>query len=292
MRKNDPSKALETGFLKKSVATVYDTDTFNAFLKDAIHPGGLPLTERVAGLAAPDIHSTVLDIACGNGVGCLLLAENYGCRVVGIDISEKKIAAAHERLEDRGLSSRSGFAVSDAETLPFPDGLFDIVISECSFSILPDKENTVRGIWRVLKPGGRFVMTDVVRKTAVPGEKEGELRIDCTFPLVPCIAGACPLEDYLRIFNRAGFEITLVEDHSVEMKKLGYKMAIAFGGWEGFLERLSSDLTSNSDVQIQQAPIGCSLEAYRDIFKKTKLGYALVVMTKSRAADCPSTADG
>lgn len=287
MRKNDSSKVLDTGSFKKSVATVYDTDTFNVFLKDAVHPGGLPLTQRVLGLAEPDIHSIVLDIACGKGVGCLHLAANYGCRVVGIDLSEKKIAAARESGKVQGLSSQAGFAMSDAEALPFPDGVFDIVISECSFSILPDKGKAVRGIWRVLKPGGRFVMTDVVRKGNVPEAKEGGLRTGGTFPLVPCIAGARPLEEYLRIFNQAGFKITHVEDHSVEMKKLGYKMVMAFGGWEGFLERLSSDLTSSSKGQDQPAPIGCSLEAYRDVFKKIKLGYALVMMDKPGAAGCP-----
>lgn len=284
MRENDSSKVSGAGFLKKSVATVYDTDTFSAFLKDTIHPGGLPLTQRVVELASPDTGSIILDIACGRGVACLLLAEKYGCRVAGIDMSKNKIAAARESAKTRGVSRQTGFAVSDAEVLPFQDGVFDILISECSFSILPDKEKAVRGIRRVLRPGGRFLMTDVVRKADASGEKVDGLSSCSTFPLVPCIAGARPVEEYLRLFKQAGFQIDHVEDHSIEMKKLGYKMVLAFGGWEGFLERLSSDLQSSLDIRGKQDPVGCSLEAYRNIFKKIRLGYALIMMSKPRRA--------
>lgn len=280
MKKNDSSKSSDTGVFKKAVTGVYETNTFNDFLKDGIHPGGFPLTERVAELAAPDKWSMILDIACGKGVGCVHLAEKYGCRVIGIDMSANKISEAHERGKTKGVDSQTSFTISDAESLPFAESVFDIVISECSFSILPNKEKAVQGIWRVLKPGGKFIMIDVVRKENISDPENDSLHTDCHFPLIPCIAGARTLPAYIKMFNQAGFKIIHVEDHSMEMKKLGYKIALAFGGWEGFIKSLSSDLISTTNIPKQDATIRCSLETYRDIFKKIKLSYALVTMRK------------
>ena len=85
--------------LKESVAAVYETDTFNSFLKDGLHPGGLALTRRMMEVAAIDGKSTVLDIACGQGGTPILLAEDYGCHVIGVDLSHQMIALARSRAQ-------------------------------------------------------------------------------------------------------------------------------------------------------------------------------------------------
>lgn len=266
--------------IKNDITGVYDTKTFNDILADGLHPGGIPITKRVAMLASADQNSRVLDVACGKGIGSLHLAETYGCTVVGIDMSSNKIAAANERANLKGLNANVSFAVSDAEILPFSKNAFDVVISECSFSILPHKEQAVQGIWNVLKPGGRVIMTDVVRKNSESGSSNKNLKNSCDFPLIPCINGAISLNECIEMFREAGFINFETEDHSVEMKKLGFRIALSFGGWEGFIKQLSSDLTCTTNSQKQIKAIGCSFENYKDVLRRVKLSYALVKMSK------------
>ncbi len=254
--------------LKASVAAVYETDTFNSFLKDALHPGGLALTRRVAEVAAIDGDDTVLDIACGKGGTPVLLAREYGCRVVGADLSPKMIALARSHAET--LRGSAEFVVTDAEELPFMEATFDAIISECSFSILPNKEKAASEMSRVLKPGGRLVVTDITLRGEAPSGCPGELNL-AGFPLIPCMAGARSTEDYVTIFEGAGFHAPHIEDHSVSLRKIGYQMGIDFGGWEGFLHRLSAELSPDTGARIGQ---------FRQLLTDRKFGYALIAVRK------------
>jgi ubiquinone/menaquinone biosynthesis C-methylase UbiE len=107
--------------LKKSVVAVYETETFGSFLKDILHPGGLELTRKAGEAAQLDEVCTVLDIACGKGESIFLLAKEYGCRAIGIDLSQGKIAGAAAGARERNVSNGVYFLVSDAEELPFND---------------------------------------------------------------------------------------------------------------------------------------------------------------------------
>ena len=264
--------------LKKSVVAVYETETFGSFLKDILHPGGLELTRRVGETARVDEECTVLDIACGKGQSIFLLAEEYGCRAVGIDLSARKIAGAAAGARERNVSNGVYFLVSDAEELPFNDASFDVVLSECSFSVLPSKEKAASEIARVLKPGGRLVMTDIVLGTGRTGRVSDELapNVDLT---LPCIAGAQSVAGYIKIFEANGLCDAYVEDHSKELKKIGYQIAMTFGGWKEFLQVLSSELCHASFGK-QEAGGLCSVEPSRKVFAAGRLGYALIRVTK------------
>jgi hypothetical protein len=253
------------------VAAVYETDTFNSFLKDALHPGGLALTRRVAESAAIGEDDSVLDIACGKGGTSVLLAREYGCRVIGIDLSPKMIALARHRPET--LNGSVEFMLADAEELPFMEAAFDAIISECSFSILPNKEQAASEMSRVLKPSGRLVVTDVTLGREAPDGCHRGLNA-AEFPLVPCMAGARSVEDYVAIFEGVGFHDPRIEDHTVSLRKIGYQIGIDFGDWEGFLRRLSSELCSGS------AAIAPSVEQYQRLFTAGKFGYALIALKK------------
>ena len=258
------------------MATVYETNTFNSFLKDILHPGGLELTRRVAEIARIDENSQVLDIACGKGEGCLLIAEEYDCRVTGIDISSKSVALAQSRATAKGLDHRVRFIVSDAENLPFIDATFDAVVSECSFSILPDKVRAASEINRVLKSNGRLVITDIILKKRVLDKIQVGLTPDPRLPLLPCIAGARSLEDYVMILEQTGFINPYIEDHAKALKKLAYEIAVTFGGWEEFLQQLSLELSSEPCSK----DFASSVEAYRQPFAQGEMGYALIRVTK------------
>ena len=265
---------------KKSVASVYETQTFTSLLKDILHPGGLDLTNRIAEIAHARPGIRVLDIACGKGTGCFLFAEKYGCIVAGIDISEKKIVSARSAAHSKAFKDQTTFIVSDAEHLPFFDAHFDLVISECSFSILPNKNQAAREIGRVLKHGGDVVITDIVYRRDPQPETEYGLQCGAEAPLFSCLFGARPLEGYIEIFKQIGFREMSVEDHTIALKKIGYQMAMTYGDWENFLCRLSEEKSTRTHGNKDGQRASCNLGWYRNILSKAKLGYALIMMTK------------
>jgi hypothetical protein len=266
---------------KKAVSSLYDTEVFRSLLKDRLHPGGAALTRRIAEIAHAQPGLTVLDIGCGSGAGCFLFCKAYGCNVVGIDLSGEKIASARERAKDEGLAGKAGFLVSDAEVLPFPDASFDIVVSECAFSILPDKMQAAGEICRVLRPRGRMVFTDIVVKGGGGGEMEEPFPENGGMPLIPCLSGAGSLEEYTTMFEKAGLYRAALEDHTVTLKKVAYQMALNFGDWSNFLCKLSAQLSSRIAGSERAEVDSCSVDRYRDILLRAKLGYALIGMIKS-----------
>jgi len=112
---------------------------------------------------------TVLDIGCGTGVDTLVAARLVGPqgRVVGVDATAEIIARAQANLALTGLANVS-FEVASAEALPFPDGEFEVVISNGVFNLLIDKEQALSESRRVLKPGGRLMLADMVLVQELP----------------------------------------------------------------------------------------------------------------------------
>lgn len=265
---------------KRTVSSIYDTEAFRSLLKHALHPGGLDLTRRVAEIAGVEQGSTVLDIGCGDGAACLLFSSAYGCEATGIDLSERKIVFSRDKTKAEGLAGKVRFVVSDTERLPFQAACFDIVVSECAFSILPDKRRAAEEICRVLRPKGRIVMTDVVFQGAIAPETGRDDPGSHGVPLIPCLAGAVSLEEYTAIFEKAGLHRSASEDHTVALKKIGYQMALNFGDWNDFLCRLSAQLHSRFTGSDSIRADSCSPARTRSLLSEAKLGYGLIGMVK------------
>lgn len=118
------------------------------------HIGGLEATEALIELCHIGKGSYVLDVGCGVGATPCYLSKKHGCRVVGVDISERMIARSQERADREKVADRVEFRVADAQNLPFEDDLFDAVITE-SVTVFPgDKQKAVNEYVRVTKPGG------------------------------------------------------------------------------------------------------------------------------------------
>jgi ubiquinone/menaquinone biosynthesis C-methylase UbiE len=116
--------------------------------------GGVAATEELMELCHVGEGSYVLDVGCGAGVTPCFVAKRYGCRVVGVDISEGMIARSRERAQREAVADRVEFRVADAQELPFEDDLFDAVITESVTAFPEDKQRAVNEYARVTKPGG------------------------------------------------------------------------------------------------------------------------------------------
>ncbi len=193
---------------KACCAAAYESDIVRTVLGDSYHPGGLALTRRLGATLALARGQRVLDLASGPGTSAVLLADNYGIAVDGVDLGARSVARARDAAAEAGLAARVRFTVGDAERIPFADGSFDAVVSECAFCTFPDKASAAREMARVLRPGGRLGITDV---TVDPERLPPELT--SLAARVACIADARPVEEYSRILADAGFRTVAVERH-------------------------------------------------------------------------------
>lgn len=148
--------------------TVFD---FQAEVGLTKHVGSLKATEKLAELCHVDEGKYVLDVGCGVGATPCYLAKRHGCKVVGVDISERMIDRASERAKREGVEDRVEFRVADVQNLPFEDDLFDVVVGE-SVTVFPeDKQRAVTEYVRVTKPGGYVGLNESTWiKTPPPAE--------------------------------------------------------------------------------------------------------------------------
>jgi arsenite methyltransferase len=152
----------------ESKITVFDFQAEATLTKQL---GGRKATEELIGLCHIEKDKYVLEVGCGVGLTACYIARKYGCRIVGVDISEKMIERSKERAGREGVEDRVEFRVADVQDLPFEDGLFDVVIGE-SITVFPeDKQKAVSEYVRVTKPGGYVGLNETTwLKTPVPME--------------------------------------------------------------------------------------------------------------------------
>jgi SAM-dependent methyltransferase len=149
---------------------------------------------------------SILDLGSGAGNDCFVARAIVGeqGRVTGVDFTDAMIEKASANARKLGFSNVE-FIKGDIEDLPFPDSSFNVVISNCVLNLVPDKNKAFREIYRVLKPGGHFSVSDVVLSGDLP---EG-LRNDAEM-YAGCVSGASQKEEYIKIISEAGFENILV----------------------------------------------------------------------------------
>lgn len=193
--------------IKRCCAAAYHHDAVQILVGDALHPGGAQLTERLGRLLNLTRTSRVLDVASGRGDGALVLAERFGCELIGLDYGRRNVEVATNAARMRGLADKVAFCWGDAERLPFDSKMFDAVICECALCTFPDKPTAAAEFARVLKPGGRVGISDLTRSGALPRELEG------VAAWIACIADARPLDEYRALLAGAGLAIGVVEEH-------------------------------------------------------------------------------
>lgn len=146
----------------------------------------------------------VLDVGSGMGVTVVDLAMRVGPlgKAAGVDFSETMIARATELARSKGVGHIAEFRLADAELgLPYEDETFDAVITECVVNLIPNKQRVIDEIARVLKPGGRILLSDTVEARPMPAEMREDPDLICA-----CMGGVTTADDYKRMLAQAGLD--------------------------------------------------------------------------------------
>ena len=150
---------------------------------------------------------TVLDLGSGGGIDVLLSAQRVGSdgKAYGLDMTDEMLALARENQRKAGATNVE-FLKGEMENIPLPDGSVDVIISNCVINLSANKDRVLCEAFRVLKPGGRFAVSDVVVRGSVPEDVKTSMLL-----WVGCIAGALEEGEYLEKLSGAGFEHASIE---------------------------------------------------------------------------------
>src|SRR5712672_513285 len=153
-------------------------------------------------LAKLNPGEVVLDLGSGGGIDVLLSAKRVGPtgKAYGLDMTDEMLALANENKRKAGAANVE-FLKGEIESIPLPDNSVDVIISNCVINLSSDKDRVLREAFRVLKPGGRFAVSDVVVRGDVPAEVRKSMLL-----WVGCIAGALKDSEYTSKLAAAGFE--------------------------------------------------------------------------------------
>ncbi|RPJ56970.1 MAG: methyltransferase domain-containing protein [Acidobacteria bacterium] len=149
----------------------------------------------------------VLDLGSGGGIDVLLSARRVGPtgKAYGLDMTDEMLALAEENKRKSGLTNVE-FLKGEIEAIPLPDNSVDVIISNCVINLSADKDRALREAFRVLKPGGRFAVSDVVTRGEIPADLKRNVEL-----WVGCIAGALDEQEYLSKLRAAGFSEATIE---------------------------------------------------------------------------------
>jgi len=182
----------------------YDSEDVNAVEAGANLGLGCGNPTAIASLEPGD---TVLDLGSGGGFDCFLAAREVGegGRVIGVDMTPEMVERARENAERNG-SENVEFRLGEIEHLPVPDRSVDVIVSNCVINLSPAKERVFEEAYRVLRPGGRLAVSDVVAGAEIPEEIATDLD-----SLAGCVAGAATVDELETMLSAVGFEGIRIE---------------------------------------------------------------------------------
>jgi len=196
-------------------ATTESWDPITSNLYDEGQTAGIPAEALLASLgcgnptALAELNEgeSVLDLGSGGGIDVLLSARRVGPagKAFGLDMTDEMLALANENKRKAGATNVE-FLKGEIEAIPLPDNSVDVIISNCVINLSADKQRVIDEAFRVLKPGGRFAVSDVVVRGEVPAAVKRNMEL-----WVGCVAGALEEKEYARLLERAGFEAIDIE---------------------------------------------------------------------------------
>lgn len=152
-------------------------------------------------LAALKVGETVLDLGCGGGLDCFLASKQVGPdgHVIGVDMTAEMISLARKNATEAGYDNVE-FRLGEIEHLPVADNTVDVIISNCVLNLSTNKAQAYREIYRVLKPGGRLMISDIVATVPLPEQVRSDLQL-----FAGCVAGAEHVDNLRELMNQVGF---------------------------------------------------------------------------------------
>ena len=261
----------EQGLAKACCADLYQSDMARLVLVYTLPPGGLALTNRLARLMDLRRDDWVVDLASGRGSSALAVSRVFHCNVVGVEFGAAAVAQARASSLEPPPAPRAMFLRGDAEFPPLRPGRLDAVFCECSMSLFMDKAAAVGEIARLLRPGGKFGLSDV---TVVAGSLPPEL--GGTVGQLLCLSDALDTQGYLSLLRSAGLQVVHQQDASNEILKIldGVESKLgAAQAWRGLVQHELAD----SDI-LEKAPQ--LIAKLRQLVAEGSLGYWLFVAEK------------
>ncbi len=184
-------------------------DPITSDLYDEAETAGLPMDAVLASLgcgnptALAQLHAgeTVLDLGSGGGIDVLLSARRVGPagRAIGLDMTDEMLALARKNQAAAGVSNVE-FVKGTMESMPLPNASVDVIISNCVINLSADKRLVLQEAFRVLKPGGRFAVSDIVHRSEMPASARANADLWCG-----CVSGALSEAEYKLLLADAGF---------------------------------------------------------------------------------------
>lgn len=251
---------------------------------ETLHPGGLDISRRIGEVVrlAPSLH--VLDVSSGKGVFACLYADEFGCRVTGIDLNETFTEEARRRAARQGLADRVEFKVGDSRALPFADGQFDVVVNECAVGLtaIGDPRRVLREMARVTKPGGTVVVHESTwLRELPPQEREVAARRLGTTPYT--------VTEWEAMLTEAGCSTVLVEDWSGIENARKVRPGHRWKQNDSLVFFTGPEMAAILVRVVARFGLRSLLDLYRsstiltDYVKRGVLGYALVVAKRGEA---------
>jgi arsenite methyltransferase len=196
-------------------ATTETWDPITANLYDDHQKAGIPIEAVLASLgcgnptALAELRDgeTVLDLGSGGGIDVLLSAKRVGPagKAYGLDMTDEMLALANDNKQRAGATNVE-FLKGEIEQIPLPDNSVDVIISNCVINLSGDKKRVLAEAFRVLKPGGRFAVSDVVVRGDVPEQIRANMEL-----WIGCVAGALEETEFLQLLTDTGFENPSIE---------------------------------------------------------------------------------
>jgi arsenite methyltransferase len=258
-------------------------DPITANLYDATQGGEVPADALAASLGCGNptalaelkAGETVLDLGSGGGIDVLLSARRVGPtgKAFGLDMTDEMLALAEQNKRKSGLANVH-FLKGEIEDIPLPDNSVDVIISNCVINLSGDKDRVLREAFRVLRPGGRFAVSDVVVRGEVPPAIKRSMEL-----WAGCVAGALSDREYLDKLAAAGFEKTEIE---VTRVYRGEDARELLAGQGADLEAMASEVD------------GKFVSAFVRAVKPGGAAAPLTLATAEQASSCctPSCCDG
>jgi len=251
--------------LENSVGRFYESEWLGELLGEVRHPGGDRLIQVIGERCIINEESEVLDVGCGDGVTTIRIASSFGCTIRGLDISQKLIDEAREKVNRSGLKNVS-FQVTNGGLSHLPENSYDAILFISSLSLFENKLDVLREARRILKPGGTLVVANIIVTENLPLKRSTKMMF------ASCIAGALPKDSMADLIERAGFKEVTMIDWSHELKR---QWTTAFMRIQ--LRRRSKNFSLKQMDEQESMEVRKFLQNAEELFDSGALGYCIFI---------------